>query len=161
MGYNLTRSQFNRWERADQPSRYETFGVRDACFTTPMNHAVKCRGRLHVALRSGLQRLWNGPQTRVDFGPFPGSLLGLLRGIKPTRAAPLFSAGLMASPEFVHFMRGDVDVDILIVNLDPSGQQLASKGYQEKVSLSENSAQIVIALEILEPFTSGNQLVSP
>jgi hypothetical protein len=32
-------------------------------FTTPMNHALKCRDRLHVALRSGLQRLPDGPQT--------------------------------------------------------------------------------------------------
>jgi hypothetical protein len=80
MGYDLTRSQFNHLVRAYQPSQYETFGEQDARFTTPMNHALKCRDRLHVALRSALQRLPAGPQTIVDFGPFPGSLLRLLRG---------------------------------------------------------------------------------
>ena len=105
MGYDLTRSQFNRLVRAYQPSQYETFGVQDARFSTPMHHALKCRDRLHVALRSGLQRLPDGPQTIVDFGPFPGSLLRLLRWIEPTRGARLFGAGLMASPEFIQFMK--------------------------------------------------------
>src|SRR6185295_18449204 len=68
MGYDLTRSQFNRLVRAYQPSRYETFGAQDARFSAPMHHALKCRYRLHVALRSGLQRLPDGPQTIVDFG---------------------------------------------------------------------------------------------
>ena len=84
MGYDLTRSQFNHLVRTYQPSRYERFGAQDARFTTPMNHALKCRDRLHVALRSALQRLPTGPQTIVDFGPFPGSLLRLLRGLEPT-----------------------------------------------------------------------------
>lgn len=160
MGYDLTRGQFNRLVRAYQPSRYETFGAEDARFTTPMNHALKSRDRLHVALRSGLQRLTDGQQTIVDFGPFPGSLLRLLRGIQPTKTARLFGAGLMASPEFVQFMKQDADVEILTVNLDPAGQQFASKGYQETVPLQDSSAQLVFALEIVEHLTSPFHLMT-
>ena len=160
MGYDLTRSQFNQLVRAYHPSRYETFGVQDARFSTPMHHALKCRDRPHVALRSGLQRLPDGPQTIVDFGPFPGSLLRLLRGIEPTRGARLFGAGLMASPEFIQFMKRDADVEILTVNLDPAGQQFSSKGYQEKVPLPDNSAQLVFALEIVEHLTSPFHLLT-
>jgi SAM-dependent methyltransferase len=125
-----------------------------------MHHALKCRDRLHVALRSGLQRLPDGPQTIVDFGPFPGSLLRLLRGIEPTKAARLFGAGLMASPEFVQFMKRDADVEILTVNLDPAGQQFLSKGYQEKVPLPDHSAQLIFALEIIEHLTSPFHLLT-
>ncbi len=160
MGYDLTASQFNHLVRAYQPSQYDMFGVQDTRFTTPMNHALKCRDRLHVALRSGLQRLPDGRQTIVDFGPFPGSLLRLLRGIEPTRAARLFGAGLMASPEFVQFMKQDADAEILTVNLDPAGQQFKFKGYQEKVPLPDHSAQLVFALEIVEHLTSPFHLLA-
>jgi Methyltransferase domain len=60
----------------------------------------------------------------------------------------------MADPESVQFMKQDVDVEILTVNLDPAGKQFASKGYQEKVPLPDNSAQVVFALEIAEYLTS-------
>jgi SAM-dependent methyltransferase len=160
MGYDLTASQFNHLVRAYQPSQYDMFGAQDTRFTTPMNHALKCRDRLHVALRSGLQRLPDGLQTIVDFGPFPGSLLRLLRGIEPTRAARLFGAGLMASPEFVQFMKQDADAEILTVNLDPAGQQFRFKGYQEKVPLPDHSAQLVFALEIVEHLTSPFHLMA-
>ncbi|MBC7839275.1 MAG: methyltransferase domain-containing protein [Nitrospiraceae bacterium] len=160
MGYELTRREFNRIIRTYRPSPYETFGEQDARFTTPMNHALKCRDRLHVALRSGLQRLPDGRQTIVDFGPFPGSLLRLSRGLEPTRAARLFGAGLMASPEFVRFMKQDANVEIFTVNLDPSGQQFTSKGYQEHVPLPDHSAQLVFALEIVEHLTSPFHLMT-
>ena len=154
MAYELTSREFDQVIRAYRPSHYETFGAEDTRFIRPMNHALKSRDRLHVALRSGLQRLPDGPQTIVDFGPFPGSLLRLLRGIEPTKAARLFGAGLMASPEFVQFMRQDADVEILTVNLDPAGQQFTSKGYPEKVPLPDSFAQLVFALEIVEHLTS-------
>ena len=160
MAYELTRHEFNRIIRAYRPSRYETFGAQDARFTTPMNHALKCRDRLHVALRSGLQRLPDGPQTIVDFGPFPGSLLRLSRELQPTKAARLFGAGLMASPEFVQYMKQDADVEILTVNLDPAGQQFASKGYRDTVPLSDHSVELVFALEIVEHLTSPFHLLS-
>ena len=160
MAYELTRREFEQVIRAYRPSLYETFGVDDARFTTPMNHALKCRDRLHVALRSGLQRLSEGPQTIVDFGPFPGSLLRLLRRIEPTSTARLVGAGLMVSPEFVQFMKQDADVEILTVNLDPAGQQFAAKGYQEKVPLPNSSARLAFALEIIEHLTSPFQLMS-
>jgi SAM-dependent methyltransferase len=160
MAYEMTNQDFDRVLRDYRPSKYETFGDDDPRFSTPMNHALKCRDRLYVALRSGLQRLPEGQQTIVDFGPFPGSLLRLLRLIEPTRAARLFGAGLMASPEFVQFMRQDADVEILTVNLDPAGQQFTSKGYQEKVPLPDHSAQLVFALEIVEHLTSPFHLMT-
>jgi SAM-dependent methyltransferase len=113
-----------------------------------------------VALRSGLRRVPDGQQTIVDLGPFPGSLLRLLRGIEPTRAARLFGAGLMASPDFVQFMRQDAAAEIFTVNLDPVGQQFSSKGYQEKVPLPDHSAQLVFALEIVEHLTSPFHLMT-
>ena len=154
MAYEMTNQDFARVLRDYRPSSYEMFGDDDPRFSTPMNHALNCRDRLHVALRSGLQRLPEGQQTIVDFSPFPGSLLRLLRLIEPTRAARLFGAGLMATPEFVQFMRQDADVEILTVNLDPAGQQFMSKRYQEKVPLPDHSAQLVFALEIVEHLTS-------
>ena len=160
MNYDLTGSQFNRLVRTYRPSQYDTFGAEDPRFTKPMNHVLKCRDRLHVALRSGLRRLSDEPHTIVDFGPFPGSLLRLLREIQPTKAARLFGAGLMASPEFVQFMRQDAGVEILTVNLDPAGQQFTSKGYQEKVPLPDRSVQLVFALEIVEHLTSPFHLMT-
>ena len=157
MAYELTRREFDQVIRAYQPSRYETFGEQDARFTTPMNHALKCRDRLHVALRSGLQRLSEESSAIVDFGPFPDSLLRLLRGIEPTSRARLFGAGLMATPEF---MKQDAEVEILTVNLDPAGQQFAAKGYQEKVPLPDHAAQLVFALEIVEHLTSPFHLMT-
>jgi SAM-dependent methyltransferase len=86
--------------------------------------------------------------------------LRLLRLIEPTRAARLFGADLMASPEFVQFMRQDADVEILTVNLDPVGQHFTSKGYQEKVPLPDHSAQLVFALEIVEHLISPFHLMT-
>jgi len=160
MAYELTAQNFDRVLRAYCPSQYETFGDDDPRFVTPMSHTMKCRDRLQVALRSGLRCLPDGAPTIIDFGPFPGSLLRLLRGIEPTRDACLFGAGLMASSEFVQFMRQDADVDILTVNLDPAGQQFTSKGYQEKVPLPDQSAQLVFALEIVEHLTSPLHLMT-
>ena len=87
MSYELTRSGFDCVMREFRPSRYEVFGSEDPRFTTPMHHALKCRDRLYVALRSGLRWLPQGPQAVVDFGPYPGSLLRLLRLTEPTRSA--------------------------------------------------------------------------
>ena len=47
--------------REFRPSRYEVFGNDDPRFSSPMHHALKCRDRLDVALRSGLRRQ---PQAR-------------------------------------------------------------------------------------------------
>ncbi|MDH4187707.1 MAG: class I SAM-dependent methyltransferase [Nitrospira sp.] len=160
MRHDLTRGQFNRLVRAYRPSPYDAFGAEDSRFSRPMNHALKNRDRLHVALRSGLQRLPDGPSTIVDFGPFPGSLLRLLRGIEPTRAARLFGAGLMASPEFVQFMKQDAGVEIFTVNLDPAGQQFTSKGYQVQVPLPEGSVHLIFALEIVEHLISPFHLMT-
>lgn len=160
MVYELTRREFDRVMRAYQPSRYETFGSANPRFTTPMNHAMKCRDRLYVALRSGLWTLSPDKQTIVDFGPFPGSLLRLLRRFAFTQSASLFGAGLMASEEFVRFMQRDVRTEILTVNLDPVGRHFRSKGYPEKVPLPDHSVQLVFALEIIEHLTSPFHLLA-
>lgn len=160
MAYELTRSRFQDLLRSYRPSRYETFGQEDERFAVPMHHALKCRDRLHVALRSGLRTLPRDRQTIVDLGPFPGSLLRLLRSLDFTRSASLFGAGLMASDEFVRFMQSDVQADILTVNLDPAAGQFRSKGYTEKVPLPDYSARLVFALEIIEHLTSPFHLLA-
>lgn len=160
MAYELTRHEFLDLLRTYEPSAYEIFGPDDARFTIPMHHAMKCRDRLHVALKSGLRRLPSEKQAIVDFGPFPGSLLRLLRRLDYTRSAQLFGAGLMASGEFVHCMQREAQADILTVNLDPSGGHFQSKGYPEKVPLPDNSVQLVFALEIIEHLTSPFHLLS-
>src|SRR5437870_360476 len=99
MAYELTRRRFHDLLARYRPSSYETFGQDDARFATPMHHALKSRDRLHVALRSGLRTLSREKQTIVDFGPYPGSLLRLLRNIDFTESARLFGAGLMVSQE--------------------------------------------------------------
>lgn len=160
MTYELTRHRFLDLLGTYQPSLYEAFRQGDARFTIPMHHAMKCRDRLHVALKSGLCRLPSEKQTIVDLGPFPGSLLRLLRRLNYTHSARLFGAGLMVSDEFVHFMHRDVQADIQAVNLDPAGGQFQSKGYSEKVPLPDNSVQLVFALEIIEHLTSPFHLLS-
>lgn len=160
MAYELTRHRFLDLLRTYQPSSYEAFGQGDTRFTLPMHHAMKCRDRLHVALNSGLRKLSSEKQTIVDLGPFPGSLLRLLRRLNYTNSARLFGAGLMVSEEFVRFMQQDVQADIHAVNLDPAGGQFQGKGYSEKVPLPDNSVQLVFALEIIEHLTSPLHLLS-
>ena len=160
MGYELTRQHFVDLLHAYHPSSYEAFGADDARFSIPMCHAMKCQDRLHVALKSGLRRLPFEKQTIVDLGPFPGSLLRLLRRLDYTHAAQLCGAGLMVSDKFVQFMQRDVQADIHAVNLDPAGGQFQSKGYPEKVPLPDNSVQLVFALEIIEHLTSPFHLLS-
>ncbi|SPP66508.1 class I SAM-dependent methyltransferase [Nitrospira lenta] len=160
MSYQLTRSGFDGVMREFRPSRYEVFGSEDPRFTTPMHHALKCRDRLYIALQSGLRWLPQGPQAIVDFGPYPGSLLRLLRLTEPTRSARLVGAGLMASPEFVALMKQDVDVDILTVNLDPAAKQFELKGYPTAVPMEEGTARLVFALEIIEHLTSPFHLLA-
>ena len=160
MGYELTRHRFLELLASYQPSSYEAVGRDDTRFTVPMHHAMKCRDRLHVALRTGLRTLPSVKQTIVDLGPFPGSLLRLLRKLDYTRSGHLFGAGLMASDEFVRFMKQDVQADILTVNLDPAGGQFQDKGYSEKVPLPDHSVQLVFALEIIEHVTSPFHLLA-
>jgi len=92
MSYDLTGSQFNRLVRTYRPSQYDTFGAQDPRFTKPMSHVLKCRDRLHVALRCGLRWLSNEPKTIVDFGSFVtriGNVFKLLIGRSPNdRLAP-------------------------------------------------------------------------
>ncbi len=160
MAYELTKRHFLELLRTYEPSTYETFGPDDARFEIPMHHAMKCRDRLHVALKSGLRRLPPEKQTIVDLGPFPGSLLRLLRSLDYTRSAQLFGAGLMASEDFVRGMQREAQVVILTVNLDPAGGHFQSKGYPEEVPLPDNSVQLVFALEIIEHLTSPFHLLS-
>lgn len=154
MAYELTRHRFLDVVGTYQPSSYEMFGQRDTRFTIPMHYAKKSQDRLHVALKSGLRRLPPEEQMIMDLGPFPGSLLRLLRRLDYTHSARLCGAGLMVSDEFIHFMQRDVQADIYPVNLDPAGGQFEGKGYSEKVPLPDHSVQLVFALEIIEHMTS-------
>lgn len=160
MAYELTRHRFLDVVRTYQPSSYEMFGHSDTRFAIPMHHAKKCQDRLHVALKCGLRRLPSEKQVIVDLGPFPGSLLRLLRGLDYTRSARLCGAGLMVSDEFIHFMQRNVQADIYPVNLDPAGGQFEGKGYSEKVPLPDHSVQLVFALEIIEHMTSPFHLLA-
>lgn len=159
MAYELTRDHFFDVLKTYQPSAYESFGQKDDRFKIPMHHAMKCRDRLHVALRSGLRMLPPETQSIVDLGPFPGSLLRLLRRIGYTKAAQLYGAGLMISEDFVEFMRRDIHADIMTVDLDPLGGHFQAKGYSDKVPLPDHSVQLVFALEIIEHLTSPFHLL--
>ncbi len=156
----LTRRQFTSLLEAYRPSPFESFGDDHPRFTKPMNHAVKCADRLHVALKSGLRRLPDGRPTIVDFGPYPGSLLRLLRRVPATRCARLVGAGLMAGREFVQYMETDAQAEIVTVNLDPAGHHFERKGYSDKVPLPDDSAHLVFALEIIEHLTSPFHLLA-
>ncbi|MDR4468616.1 MAG: class I SAM-dependent methyltransferase [Nitrospira sp.] len=160
MTYELTKSHFLNVLKSYQPSMYESFDQKDERFTTSMHHAKKCRDRLHVALRSGLRTLPSGGQTIVDLGPFPGSLLRLLRRIDYTKSAQLYGAGLMISDEFMSFMQKDIQANILTVDLDPIGGHFQAKGYSKNIPLPNQSAQLVFALEIIEHLTSPFHLLT-
>lgn len=158
--YELTRGHFLNVLQSYQPSSYESFGRKDERFTIPMHHAMKCRDRLHVALRSGLRTLPSERQIIVDLGPFPGSLLRLLRRIDYTQSAQLYGAGLMISEEFMRFMQNDIQASILTVDLDPVGGHFQTKGYPKNIPLPDHSAQLVFALEIIEHLTSPFHLLA-
>lgn len=160
MTYELTRRHFLNVLKSYQPSMYESFGQKDERFTTPMHHAKKCRDRLHVALRSGLRTLPSDRQTIVDLGPFPGSLLRLLRRLDYTKSAQLYGAGLMISDEFMSFMQKDIRANILTVDLDPIGGHFQMKRYSKNIPLPDHSAQLVFALEIIEHLTSPFHLLT-
>ena len=160
MTYELTRRHFLNVLKSYQPSMYESFGQKDERFATPMHHAKKCRDRLHVALRSGLRTLPSDRQTIVDLGPFPGSLLRLLRRLDYTKSAQLYGAGLMISDEFIRFMQKDIRANILTVDLDPIGGHFQTKGYSKNIPLPDHSAQLVFALEIIEHLTSPFHLLT-
>lgn len=160
MTYELTRRHFLNVLKSYQPSIYESFAQKDERFTIPMHHAMKCRDRLHVALRSGLRTLPSDRQVIVDLGPFPGSLLRLLRRIDYTQSAQLYGAGLMSSEDFTSFMREDIQANILTVDLDPVGGHFQTKGYSENIPLPDHSTQLVFALEIIEHLTSPFHLLT-
>lgn len=155
----LSRLRFRRRLRDYRPSRFEVFGEEDPRFARPMHHALKCGARFYVALRSGMGHLAPG-DTVIDFGPYPGSLLRLLRRLYPAANLRLIGAGLKSEAEFVRFMQGDCQAEILTVNLDPANPQFYAKGYPEKVPLPDGSAHLAFALEIIEHLSSPFHLLA-
>lgn len=160
MPHRLSRRVFRQALIAYSPSRYEAFDEADARFVRPMHHALKSRDRFYVALRSGLRRLPDGDRTVIDFGPYPGSLLRVLRGLHPSKDLRLVGAGLMTSDEFIRFMKDDCGAEILTVNLDPRSQQFRAKIYPEQVPLHDGAAHLAFALEIIEHLTSPFHLLA-
>ncbi len=156
----LSRQTFDRLLDRYEPSRYEDFGRHNARFAKPMHHALKCRERLYVAMRSGLDRLAADGATVLDFGPYPGSLLRLIRALRPSSNCRLIGAGLMAGPEFVQHMKDDCLADILTVNLDPANHQFRAKGYPDRTPLADGVADLAFALEIIEHLTSPFHLLA-
>ena len=156
----MGRQTFNQLLERYEPSRYEDFGRNNARFAKPMHHALKCRERLYVAMRSGLDRLSAGEAAILDFGPYPGSLLRLIRALRPSSTCRLIGAGLMASREFVQHMKEDCQADILTVNLDPANHQFRAKGYPDRVPLADGVVDLVFALEIIEHLTSPSHLLA-
>ncbi len=158
MLHRLTQRAFRDVMDAYRPSRYELFGDADARFARPMHHALKCRDRFYLALRAGLCRL-PASGTVVDLGPYPGSLLRLLRALHPSKEIRLVGAGLMTKPAFVTFMREDCGAEILTVNLDPSNRQFSAKPYPLAVPMDDGAANLVFALEIIEHLASPFHLL--
>jgi SAM-dependent methyltransferase len=152
----LGRAAFHRLLAAYRPSPFETFDDHDPRFTRALHHALKSRDRLFVALESGLRRLPAGEATIADLGPFPGSLLRLLRMLRPR--ARLIGAGLMVAPEFVRFMREDSAAEVVAVNFDPANRGFRAKGYPERVPLADGSVHLAFALEIVEHLTAPYHL---
>jgi SAM-dependent methyltransferase len=147
-GARLRRGDFDRRMATYRPSSFEAFAADDPRFRRPAHHALKSRDRLFAALASGLGRLARVDPAIVDLGPYPGSLLRLLRELCPR--ARLVGAGLMATPAFVGFMREDCGAEIVTVNLDPASPDLGAKAYPERVPLADDSVDLVFALEIVE-----------
>jgi SAM-dependent methyltransferase len=160
MASRLTKREFLRVVNEYPPSRYDGFEEADARFVRRMHHALKCRERLFVALRSGLGRLNGSDSTILDFGPYPGTLLRLIRTLCLRRDLRLIGAGLMTSDEFIRFMKQDCHADILTVNLDPSSQQFREKAYPEQVPVPDGSVHLSFALEIVEHLTSPYHLLT-
>ena len=154
----IRRATFRRLLDGYRPSPFETFPDGDGRFTRPIHHALKSRDRLLVALASGLGRLDDGDGgTIADFGPYPGSLLRLLRIVRPR--ARLVGAGLMATPAFVRFMRENADAEIVAVNLDPANREFRAKGYPERVPVADDGVDLAFALEVVEHLTAPYHLV--
>jgi SAM-dependent methyltransferase len=154
----FTRAGLRRLLAAYRPSPFEVFRDGDPRFTRPLHHALKSRDRLGVALASGLGRLGDEAGTIVDLGPYPGSLLRLLRILRPR--ARLIGAGLMATPEFVCFMRDDSAVEVVAVNFDPANAEFRAKGYPERVPVADGTVGLAFALEIVEHLTAPHHLVA-
>ncbi len=160
MGKGLTKRRFRQLVQEYRPTRFESFGEEDRRFHRPMHHLLKNRDRFFVALRSGVSFLPPDGGTVIDFGPYPGSLLRLLRAIRPGRALTLVGAGLMTHPDFVQLMKEDCGADILTVNLDPLNAQFRNKTYPLTVPMPEGTAHLAFALEIIEHLASPFHLLA-
>lgn len=156
-GTALGRGDFRRLLAAYRPSPFEVFDEDDRRFTRPLHHALKSRDRLFAALESGVRHLAGAEGTIADLGPYPGSLLRLLRTRCPR--ARLIGAGLMASPEFVRFMREDSAAEIVAVNFDPANAEFRAKGYPERVPVADGTVDLAFALEIVEHLSAPYHLI--
>jgi SAM-dependent methyltransferase len=154
----VTRSRFKQLIADYQPFPFEAFPPDDPRFRVPMHHALKNYDRLWAALRVASEYLPPEAGTIVDFGPYPGSLLRLLRRLLPPQSCRLIGVGLMTADEFKKAMTEDCAAEILTVNLDPKNARLSGKGYGTVIPLENDSVQFGFALEVVEHLVSPSHL---
>lgn len=160
MSSALTKTRFRQVVEQYRPTPFESFGDTDKRFRRPMHYVLKNRDRFYAALRSGLRYLPPDRGVVIDFGPYPGSLLRLLRALRPEAGLRLVGAGLMTRPEFSQLMKEDCGAEILTVNLDPLNGQFRHKSFPLTVPLAARTVHLAFALEIIEHLASPYHLLA-
>ncbi|MBI3635233.1 MAG: class I SAM-dependent methyltransferase, partial [Candidatus Rokubacteria bacterium] len=151
--------QFDRLIDAYQPLPFERFPDGDPRFRRRSVHwALKNRHRLSLSVRTAARYFPAGPFTVADFGPYPGSLLRLLRRLFPPERCRLVGVGLDFSEDFRARVPADCGAELLIANLDPRNHRLQGKPYPTRVPLDDASVDFVFALEVVEHLISPRHL---
>ncbi len=159
-GETLSWSWFERAVREYHPLSHEVIESPDRRFLIGMNHLLKNRDRIWLALQTASRYFPDPPFTVADLGTYPGSLLRLVRRLFPAEACRLIGIGLMTGSEFASDMRRDCQATTLTVNLDPRNDQLREKDYPTRIPLDDNSAHLIFGLEIIEHLVSPSHLLA-
>lgn len=151
--------QFDRLIDAYQPLPFEQFPDDDRRFNRRSVHwALKNRTRLSFSVRTAARYFPAGYFTVADFGPYPGSLLRLLRRLYPPERCRLIGVGLDFSSDFRTLVPADCGAELLLSNLDPRNHRLQGKSYPTRVPLDDGSVDFVFALEVVEHLVSPTHL---
>lgn len=105
-------------------------------------------------LRALLPRLERGA-TVLDLGAFPGTLLRLLRQVRPDHDLRLIAAGMIQTEIFEADLRTN-GIESILVNLDPQYDGCRSTPLPDEydIALPDQSVDVVIASEIVEHLIS-------